>query len=43
MLSVKKDIIALEEKIRETEQQMKNATGEQLDTVRPVHQNEPPV
>ena len=33
LLSVKKDIIALEEKIRETEQQMKNATGEQLDTV----------
>lgn len=31
LLSVKKDIIALEEKIRETEQQMKNATGEQLD------------
>ena len=31
--SVKKDIIALEEKIRETEQQMKNATGEQLDTL----------
>ena len=29
LLSVKKDIIALEEKIRETEQQMKNATGEQ--------------
>lgn len=33
LLSVKKDIIALEEKIRETEQQMKNATGEQLDTL----------
>lgn len=33
LLSAKKDIIALEEKIRETEQQMKNATGEQLDTL----------
>lgn len=33
LLSVKKDIIALEEKIRETEQQMKNATGEELDTL----------
>lgn len=33
LLSVKKDIIALEEKIHETEQQMKNATGEQLDTL----------
>ena len=33
LLSVKKDIIALEEKSRETEQQMKNATGEQLDTL----------
>lgn len=33
LLSVKKDIIALEEKIRKTEQQMKNATGEQLDTL----------
>ena len=33
LLSVKRDIIALEEKIRETEQQMKNATGEQLDTL----------
>lgn len=33
LLSVKKDIIALEEKIRETEQQMKNATDEQLDTL----------
>lgn len=33
LLSVKKDIIALEEKIRETERQMKNATGEQLDTL----------
>lgn len=33
LLSVKKDIIALEEKIRETEQQMKNATCEQLDTL----------
>lgn len=33
LLSVKKDIIALEEKIRETEQQMKNATGEQLDAL----------
>ncbi len=33
LLSVKKDIIALEEKIRETEQQMKNTTGEQLDTL----------
>lgn len=33
LLSVKKDIIALEEKNRETEQQMKNATGEQLDTL----------
>lgn len=33
LLSVKKDIISLEEKIRETEQQMKNATGEQLDTL----------
>ena len=33
LLYVKKDIIALEEKIRETEQQMKNATGEQLDTL----------
>ena len=33
LLSVKKDIIALEEKIRETEQQMKNATGEQLGTL----------
>ena len=33
LLSVKKDIIALEEKIRETEQQMTNATGEQLDTL----------
>lgn len=33
LLSVKKDIIALEEKIRETEQQMKNATVEQLDTL----------
>ena len=33
LLSVKKDIIALEEKIRETELQMKNATGEQLDTL----------
>jgi ATP-binding cassette subfamily F protein 3 len=33
LLSIKKDIIALEEKIRETEQQMKNATGEQLDTL----------
>lgn len=33
LFSVKKDIIALEEKIRETEQQMKNATGEQLDTL----------
>lgn len=33
LLSVKKDIIALEEKIRETEQQMKNATGKQLDTL----------
>ena len=33
LLSVKKDIIALEEKIRETEQQMKNDTGEQLDTL----------
>lgn len=33
LLSVKKDIIALEKKIRETEQQMKNATGEQLDTL----------
>lgn len=33
LLSVKKDIIALEEKIRETEQQMKNATGEQLNTL----------
>lgn len=33
LLSVKKDIITLEEKIRETEQQMKNATGEQLDTL----------
>lgn len=33
LLSVKKNIIALEEKIRETEQQMKNATGEQLDTL----------
>lgn len=33
LLSVKKDIIALEQKIRETEQQMKNATGEQLDTL----------
>ena len=33
LLSVKKDIIALEEKIREPEQQLKNATGEQLDTL----------
>ena len=31
--SVKIDVIALEENIRETEQQMKNATGEQLDTL----------
>lgn len=33
LLSVKKDIIALEGKIRETEQQMKNATGAQLDAL----------
>ena len=33
LLSVKIDVIALEENIRETEQQMKNATGEQLDTL----------